>query len=153
MTVTCICTMFHHQGDMQCKHYGLRHTDGTWIGTIALIHNDGQRWGELYAMTDWGNWTYRWDSVEKKGFVKFLRDIDTDYLIGKIETAQSGGMPYMKGLRARVIPAIKLAMEQTVAALHLAGEKPLAGFTAAHDPETQDNKYGYITISSKEATP
>jgi hypothetical protein len=133
---------------MECKRYELIHTNTLRIGTVILIHDDMERWGELYAMTDWGNWTYRWNAVPKEGFVKFLRDADTDYIIQKLETEPTGGLPNMKGLKVRVIPAIKLAMEQTVAAQHLAGRNPPSGFTGAHNPSGEDNAgLGYIVLT------
>ena len=152
MITTGPCAAFQHPGAVECKRYSLRLTDGTPIGVLTLVYNDADRWGELYARTEWGDYMYRWESVERKGFVRFPRDIDADYMAEKLETGMPGNY-YQRGLRARVIPTIKRMMETTVAAASLAGDNPMIGFTAAHDPEVDDpGGFGYVALLPTQTT-
>lgn len=57
---------------------------GHWVGDFVLVHDEDAREGSYYSITDYGNYSYRWGSVPKSGFLKFLAGIDVGYMIEKL---------------------------------------------------------------------
>lgn len=93
----------------------LRRANGVWIGDVALVYNDEERWGCLYTNTDYGNYTYKWSAVPRKpttGFEDFLAMLDPDYLVDKLSQGHDEARVYdaeetAKALSERILSNCK----------------------------------------------
>lgn len=70
-------------GETVCG-YTLYDEHGVRMGVVTLEYNNRERWGRLYSVTDYGNYSYEWPGIGERGFLRFLLNCDSGYLTGKL---------------------------------------------------------------------
>lgn len=104
----------HDQQDLvYAQHYELKDERGQWLGDVVLTTN-----GMYSSVTDWGNFSYKWNSIGKQTFKEFLLGLSEEYFATKIYT----GMTYIeasKGIEGackryaqHIFPALQKALRQ-----------------------------------------
>ena len=75
----------------------LRRGDGDWIGDVAMAYNDEERWGCLYTITNYGNYSFKWSAVPRTpttGFEDFVAMLDSAYLVDKLSQGHDEARVY-----------------------------------------------------------
>lgn len=68
------------------ERYTLKTPEGQWLGDIVITED-----GRYFSITDWGNFSYIWNSIGDRSFKEFLLGINIDYFASKM----FAGMAYV----------------------------------------------------------
>jgi hypothetical protein len=95
------------------QSYELYTDNGQWLGQVVLTSN-----GMYASVTDWGNYSFMWNSIGNQTFKQFLLGIDETYFGTKMYT----GMAYLTATKkveaacqryaSHILPALKKVLKE-----------------------------------------
>jgi len=95
------------------QSYTLYTENGQWLGQVVLTSN-----GMYASVTDWGNYSFQWNSIGDRTFKQFLLEIDETYFGTKMYT----GMAYLIATKkveaacqryaGHILPALKKVLRE-----------------------------------------